>query len=250
MDELDLLMDMHVHNARQGPGCDEETRRAVELARLEQRGRLEVADFGCGTGASAMVLARSLDARITAIDAVPGFVERMRIRVGEAGLSDRIDARVGDMASPAFEDGRFDVIWAEGSIYNIGFESGLRDWRRLLKPRGVLAVSELSWTTSERPAEVDDHWSRAYPGIATASEKLRTLEQAGYEPVGMFFLPSRCWIENYYAPLRAGFPAFLERHRHSEMARSLVASEEAEMQMFDSFGRWYGYGFYIARRVD
>ena len=33
-----------------------------------------------------------------------------------------------------FSPGEFDVIWAEGSIYNIGFERGLREWRQYLKP--------------------------------------------------------------------------------------------------------------------
>ena len=34
MDDLDLLIDLHVRNARQAPGSDESTQQAITLARL------------------------------------------------------------------------------------------------------------------------------------------------------------------------------------------------------------------------
>ena len=40
-----------------------------------------------------------------------------------------------------------------------------------------------------------------YPGITTASANIGALEGAGYLPLGFFFLPPRCWLENYYEPL-------------------------------------------------
>ena len=52
-----------------------------------------------------------------------------------------------------FEDGSFDIIWSEGAIFVIGFEKGLREWRRLLTPDGYVAVSELSWLQSDVPKE-------------------------------------------------------------------------------------------------
>lgn len=50
------------------------------------------------------------------------------------GLGDRVTALVGSMDELAFGDEELDLIWAEGSIYNIGFERGLTEWRRFLKP--------------------------------------------------------------------------------------------------------------------
>jgi len=248
MTELDLIIDLHLRHDRQGPGGDEETLRALGLTRLSTSERLEVADIGCGTGASSLVLAQALNARVTAIDAAAPFVERTRQRAEAAGLAGRIAAVVGQMESLAFEDGRFDLIWSEGAIYNMGFAAGLRAWKRLLRPGGVIAVSELTWMTRERPADVDGHWSAAYPGIDTAAGKLREVESAGYAPLGMFFLPPTCWVENYYGPLRAGFPAFLERQGHSDQARRIVEAEEAEIALYRDRGAWYGYAFYIARK--
>jgi SAM-dependent methyltransferase len=153
------------------------------------------------------------------------------------------------MEALPFEDQSLDVIWSEGAIYNIGFTAGVRAWRRFLKPGGVIAVSELSWTTSDRPKDVEAHWLREYGEIETPASKLRVLEEAGYSPLAFFFLPRECWEEQYYAPLRAGFSAFLERHSHSVEARRIVEAEEQEMRMYRERGQWYGYGFYIARRI-
>jgi ubiquinone/menaquinone biosynthesis C-methylase UbiE len=248
--EFDLIIDLHLRNDRQGPGGDEETQRAIELGRLGQDRPLAVADIGCGTGASSLVLARSLDARITAVDFAEPFIDRLRERVDAAGLSGRIDAMVGRMEDLPFAEGQLDLIWSEGAIYNVGFESGLRSWRRFLRPHGVVAVSEITWTTAERPADVHEHWMREYPEIDTASAKLKIVEQAGYEPLGVFLIPGQCWEANYYAPIRAGFPDFLERHGHSGAARSVVAAEEAEMAFHRERGAWFSYAFYIARRVE
>jgi SAM-dependent methyltransferase len=250
MDEIDLLIDLHIRNDRQGPGGEDETRQAIALARLDRREHLRVADIGCGTGASTLVLAKVLDAHVTAIDAAPAFVERLQGRAEQEGLGDRIKARVGHMESLPFADGEFDVIWSESAIYNMGFETGIRAWRRFLRPGGVLVVSELTWATSSRPADVETHWTTEYPGITTASANIRMLEQSGYLPLGFFFIPPHCWVENYYGPLRAAFPGFLERHEDHGEARRIVASEESEMRLYEISGRWYGYAFYVARRSD
>lgn len=251
MSALDLLVDLHVRNDRQGPGSDAETLRAMGLARLTDRRHLKIADIGCGTGASCRVLASKLPgSHITAVDAVEPFIERLRERVAGLGLAERIDAVVGDMKSLPFGDDSFDVIWSEGAIYNMGFAEGLRSWRRFLRPGGVIGVSELTWTTAGRPADVDAHWNREYPGIATGSSKLRTVEQEGYEPLGMFFLSRDCWDKSYYRPLRAGIAGFLERHGDSRDARQIVEAEEAEMSLYRDRGMWYNYGFYLARKVD
>ena len=72
------------------------------------------------------------------------------------------------------------MIWSEGAIYNIGFERGLKEWRRFLKTGGYVAVSEASWFTEERPKEIDEFWQDAYPGIDTVSNKVDQMQKAGY----------------------------------------------------------------------
>lgn len=154
------------------------------------------------------------------------------------------------MDSLPFDTGSLDAIWSEGAIYNIGFENGVRRWRQLLKPGGILAVSELTWLTANRPAELEAHWSARYPDVGTASSKLAVLERNGYVPLGYFVLPEHCWLVNYYRPLQQRFPAFLAKHGSSDAAAAVVAEEEVEISLYERYRAFVGYGFYIARTTD
>lgn len=247
MDDLELLADLHRRNERQGPGGEAETLLALRLAGLDSGATLRIADIGCGAGASALLLARHLDARVTAVDFLPAFVDELRARAVAAGVADRVEPVQASMDHLPFERGTFDAIWSEGAVYNIGFERGVREWRRFLKPGGILAVTEITWLTDERPAELQAHWEAVYPEIDTASMKIRALERSGYTPVGYFVLPERCWFDNYYGPVEAGFTQFLDRHGHGAAARALVEAEREEIALYGKYRAYVGYGFYIAK---
>lgn len=249
MDDLDLLIDFHLGSARQGPGGDEETALAIRLAGLEGRTSLTIADIGCGTGAATRVLARTLDAHVTAVDFLAPFLAELEAASAEAGLSGRITTLEASMDALPFEDEQFDVIWAEGAIYNMGFKAGVEAWRRFLKPGGLLAVSELTWLTAKRPAELQAHWDAEYPEVDVASAKMAVQEQAGYAPMGYFVLPEHCWLENYYWPMQARFDAFLKRYDHSDAAKAIVVAEQAEIALYERFKAHVSYGFYIAQKV-
>ncbi|MFN9142292.1 MAG: class I SAM-dependent methyltransferase, partial [Betaproteobacteria bacterium] len=90
MDKLRLLIDLHINGERQGPGDVAETRRAIELSGLLKRRSLKIADIGCGTGASTLVLAANLDAQIIAIEALSDFLDVLRLRAAQAGVAERV----------------------------------------------------------------------------------------------------------------------------------------------------------------
>jgi SAM-dependent methyltransferase len=210
MDDVSLLIDLHREGHRQGPGGDAETQQALGLAGVDRSAPLKVADIGCGTGASALLLARLLNARFTAVDFLPEFLQVLRERAQSMGVA---------------------------------------AWRRFLKPGGVLVASEITWTTASRPAEIQRHWDGDDPDIDVASAKIGILEQHGYSPIGAFVLPERCWLEEYYRPLQARFASFQSRHGHSEEARAFVGAEQREIELYETYKDFYGYGFYIARKV-
>ena len=249
MNDLQLLIDLHKRAIRQGPGGDSETRKAMELAMLGASEPLKIADIGCGTGASTMLLARELNAQVTAVDFLPEFIDVLKTRAESEGLINKINPIVGSMDDLPFDDEEYNVIWSEGAIYNMGFKKGVGDWRRYLKPGGFLIVSEITWTTGERPFELQNYWESEYPEIGTASSKISILENAGYTPVAYFTLPDHCWINNYYRPMQNSFSEFLDRNANSEDAQTIVEAEKKEISLYEEYKKYFSYGVYIAKKL-
>lgn len=246
---LTLMVDLHRDGARQGPGSDEETRRALALTRLETSAPLQVADIGCGTGASTLVLASELrNAHITAVDLFPEFLHILAARARAAGYSAQIETLVESMDSLPFAHESLDLIWSEGAIYNIGFAKGIEAWRPSLRSGGVIAVSEITWLRPDPPEEIQRYWSTEYPEIATAAEKITLLERGGYDLLGYFVLPSTNWIDNYYGPTEGRMAAFLQRHGGQPDAEELLKMERQEADLYRRFKDWFSYGFYVARK--
>lgn len=249
MNELQLLVDLHKDGARQGPGGDKETSLAITLSRLRGKSGLKVADIGCGSGAATLVLAEELDADIIAVDFLPEFLAVLERRAADAGLAGRITTLAQSMDALPFERAELDAIWSEGAIYNMGFEAGVSAWRPFLKPGGVLAVSELTWLTNERPADLQAHWDSEYSEVDTAAAKLSILEKHGFSLLGYFALPMHCWLANYYRPMQQRFGQFLEAHGHSDAAKAIVQAEQAEIDLYSRNREFVSYGYYIAQKV-
>ena len=90
MEELELLIDLHKNAFRQGPGGDAETEMAIDLAGLNRNMPLNILDIGCGTGASTLILARLLNAKITAVDFLQDFLDVLESRTRSLGLEEKL----------------------------------------------------------------------------------------------------------------------------------------------------------------
>jgi cyclopropane fatty-acyl-phospholipid synthase-like methyltransferase len=249
MTEMELLIDFHKDAERQGPGSDTDTLRALRFIDLDEKRKLKVADIGCGSGAQTICLARNLNAKITAVDLFPEFLDKLNIDSKKLGLHDKIITIEKSMDDLPFIKEEFDIIWSEGAIYIIGFEDGIKKWKEYLKIGGYIALSEITWTTKSRPAEIEAHWNNEYPQIDTASNKMRILEENGFSPVGYFYLPESSWINTYYKPMEDRFDKFLTKHKNSELAQGIVDTEKDEIRKFRTYKDYLSYGFYIARKV-
>lgn len=248
MTELDLLIDLHKDQLRQGPGSEAQTLKALDLLGIDRTRELAMADIGCGTGAQTLTLAQQLRGTITAVDLVPAFLKTLRTRADELDLGEKLTTLKASMEGLTFEEGSFDLLWSEGAIYIMGFERGIQAWTPFLKSGGYLAVSELSWITDARPKALEDYWLAQYSEIDTISNKIKVLEQQGYTPLAHFVLPESCWMENYYQPLLDKFDAFLDKHQKAESAKALVDLEREEIAIYQQYKDYYSYGFYLARK--
>jgi ubiquinone/menaquinone biosynthesis C-methylase UbiE len=250
VEDYKLLIDLYKNASRQGPGGDAETEKALDLALIDRTASLKIADIGCGTGASTLLLAQLLKAQITAVDFLQDFLDVLESRADNLGLSKNITTLCCSMDYLPFGDEEFDVIWSEGAVYNIGFEMGVIDWNRYLKPGGLLVVSEITWITAIRPPEIQEYWEGEYPEIDLASSKIAVLEKNHYSPIGYYVLPEHCWLDNFYRPMQDSFEAFLKRNGNSEDARTIVETETREIELYKKYKTHYSYGVYIARKLS
>jgi len=246
--DVNLICEYFSTTERQGPGSPEITIKALSFIE-NLSGESRIVDLGCGTGGQTMVLAQHTPGTITGIDVFPAFIDLFNKNAGKLNLQERVKGVVGSMDNLQFQNEELDLIWSEGSIYNIGFERGLNEWRRFIKPGGYVAISEASWFTEKRPAEIHEFWMDAYPGIDTIPTKVNQMQKAGYIPVAAFILPNTCWTENYYAPQVSTQEAFLKKHKGNEAAEGFIANQRHEEQLFNKYKAFYGYVFYIGKKM-
>ncbi len=245
--DFNLICEYFSNVERQGPGSPEITLKALSfIDNLTDESR--IADIGCGTGGQTMILAGHAPGQIVAVDLFPEFIRIFNRNAERLNLQDRVMGIVGSMDNLPFQKGELDLIWSEGAIYNIGFQRGLNEWREFLKTGGYIAVSEASWFTGERPAEINDFWMDAYPEIDTIPNKVAQMQQAGYIPVSTFILPETCWTEHFYAPQIAAQEKFLTKYAGNKTAGELISNQRHEMQLYDKYKSFYGYVFYIGKK--
>lgn len=247
--DFNLICEYFSSIDRQGPGSEEVTFKALSfIDNMPDDAR--IADIGCGTGTQTITLAQNTKGHITAIDLFPQFIEILNDNVKKLNLTDRFSTLIGDMGTLPFGENELDLIWSEGAVYNIGFERGLSEWRKFLKDGGYIAVSEVSWFTPTRPDEINNFWMDAYPEIDTISNKVAVMEKTGYVSIATFILPVNCWTDNFYAPQEKARKEFLDKHKDNKVARELVANQQHEEMLYNKYNDYYGYVFYIGKKIN
>lgn len=246
--DVSLICEYFSGLARQGPGSPEATINALSFID-NLTNESQIADIGCGTGGQTMVLASQTLGHITGIDLFPAFIDLFNMNSHKLNLQNRVKGIVGSMDNLTFQKEALDLIWSEGAIYNIGFERGINEWHKFLRTGGFIAVSEASWLTEERPAELDAFWKDAYPEIDTISNKVRQIQQAGYIPVATFILPENCWTEHFYDPQVSFQAKFLKKHQGDKAAEALVENQRREAELYSKYKAFYGYVFYIGKKI-
>jgi DNA-binding transcriptional MerR regulator/ubiquinone/menaquinone biosynthesis C-methylase UbiE len=182
-----------------GPATEAATLKALAMVPFAPKSILEI---GCGPGMATMSLAEATDARILATDTDEGALDRLRDSVVAKGLGERIEVRNVDMAQLPVPEQHWDVIWAEGSAYIIGVERAMRDWKRLLRPGGVLVFSEMVWRIDEPSDALRAYWASEYPAMTRVPVRLEQAKQASYRVLGHFDM-GREAMDSYYQPLEA-----------------------------------------------
>ena len=201
------------------------TKRAFQM--LPELDNPKILDIGCGTGVPTMKLARLSTGHVIGLDISQPFLDELKRKVEKAGFSDRVKTVKCSLFEMDFPDESFDLIWAEGSIAVIGFELGLKEWRRLLKPRRLLVV---------------------HNGIDNLPKKLKQIPSCGYELIGDFAVTEDTWWCEYYEPLEKRIQELRVKYSDDPEALAVLDKEQREVEMFKRDPETYGSVFFVMQK--
>ncbi|RFU22270.1 class I SAM-dependent methyltransferase [Geodermatophilus marinus] len=238
MDAAAVFWALHSDLPREAPGSAATTRALLDLAGPLPPGARAV-DIGCGPGRSAEVLAEA-GLRVTAVDLHEPFLRRAR-RAGTGTFP--VAVVRADMAALPLREGSADLVWSEGAAYLMGVDAALRSWRRLLRPGGVLVLTDAVWTTAAPSAAARAFWA-AYAGMRDVPALVAAARATGYDVLAERLLPDSDWA-GYYDPLAAAIAAWPDPDEETAVA---LAGARAEIDLRRAHADEYGYAAVVLRR--
>jgi ubiquinone/menaquinone biosynthesis C-methylase UbiE len=185
------------------------TRKAFGMLPLKIKNP-KILDPGCGTGVPAMELARLTTGKITGIDTDTASLELFREKIMTSGFTDRIQLMNRSVKKITFPEESFDIIWAEGSVFIMGFENSIAGWSRFLKPGGFLAIH-------------DENKHK--------NEKSSIIQRYGYSLVGQFDLPAKCWWNEYFIPLESLIKKYREKRPDDPVLRNQLDEDQSAIDL-------------------
>ena len=203
------------------------TRKAFEF--LPKHDNPYILDIGCGAGIPTMKLAKLSGGQITGIDIDLSSLDRFRKKIKETGLMKQIEIVEKSMSILDFPDEYFDVIWAEGSIAAIGFEEGLKRWRRFVKLHGFLVIH-------------DD--------ISDITKKIKLISDYHYKLISKFIISQKVWWQKYYAPLEKLIQEFHNNYLNDYELIKELSKDQVEMDRLKSNPLLFSSIFYIIQREE
>ncbi|PWT97370.1 MAG: class I SAM-dependent methyltransferase [Candidatus Melainabacteria bacterium] len=245
--ELECLLKVHADLPRQGPGSDAMTAKAISFVPPLKNGA-RIFDMGCGPGRASLVLAQNLKTKIVAVDLVESFLDHLSKSAQAAGVSHLLEIRPGSMTEINEPEASIDLIWSEGAAYCVGFDHALSVWHRFLKPSGVVALTELSWLTDSPANEAVAFWQENYPAMRSKEKNLQAAEAIGYRCLQQFVLPSSCWWNEYYNPLKANIDRLAPLASDDTVLAETIRRSKKEISLYECHTNDYGYVFYILQK--
>jgi SAM-dependent methyltransferase len=241
---------------RLAPGDTTSTRKALNTLISDKSRRkstsdsakLKILDIGCGNGAQTIQLAKHAEGTITAVDNHQPFLDELQRRAEAEGISEKIQLYLKDMRALELEKGTFDLIWAEGSLFIMGFREGLVACHDLLVPSGLLAASELCWLQPDPPAECKQFFDNEYPVMVDIATNLTTIKSCGYDVLGHFTIPESAWWMSYYNPLENRLQSLREKYTSNPIKIDMIESVQMEIEIYRKYSSYYGYVFYLMQR--
>jgi SAM-dependent methyltransferase len=243
-----LFFDLFEAMPRQAPGSVHATLRALSSLSIPPH-EISILDIGCGAGAQTLTLARHLAGHILAVDNHQPFLDALTTRAGAAELRASVECRLADMRTLTFPDGSFDLVWAEGSIYIMGFGAGLAMVRPFLTEGGYAVFSDMVWLTDDPPAEAVSFFATEYPGMMKAAAIRNLATSSRYTLVDSFPVGVDDHWKSYYEPMQEQVRLIRAARADNPEAQELCASLQKEIDVYSAHSSSFGYVFFIMQRM-
>ena len=187
----------------QSPSASWSDHRMIEMEIAEIAKHLtdgdKVLDVGCANGYSSMQFAGACRIYLRGLDFVPEMIERAndRLRTAQVKLAGSVEFDIGDITQLQEPSNSYDKVIVVRVLINLGtWErqlSGLRHCIRVLKPGGLLLLSEATlqgwrrlnalrreWGMEDIPMPAFNQYLDQERLIAAASEEARLLELSDF----------------------------------------------------------------------
>jgi SAM-dependent methyltransferase len=182
------------------PGGSRYTLEAGREARLDRQSRVVV--IACGLSEAAGLLAEEFGCRVTAFDVDPARIALARDAAARRGVADLITFDLIDPESADYPERFFDLAMAEaGALTYMGRKESLAFARRVLRPGGYLALSDLIYTKPP-PAQVRAVYEGDEEDILSSERYLHLLSEEGFGVIRHELVDQNGW-DRYYDTMRA-----------------------------------------------
>ena len=74
------------------------------------------------------------------------------------------------------------------------------------------------------------------------------MQKAGYLPIATFVVPDTVWTD-YYAMQPQMQESFLKKYNGNKSAEEFIGYQRYEAELFRKYHAYYGYVFYIGKRI-
>lgn len=179
-------------------------------------------DIGCGSGVTTLALAENFNGSVIAVDLDTKLIFRLKEKVNEQNLSNRITILNNSLFNMKLEENQFDIIIAEGVLNVVGFEKGFLKVIKLLKKNRFFIIHD----------EFRNH-----------NKKIEFIESNNCKIINSFRLDEHIWWNCYYKCLEKEISSYGNKN-----SLEFFKDELKEIELFKKDPSQFNSIYYVIKK--